>query len=101
MQRFKIILCALLIFPFIHLTMCPAAEKIGKGYVDHVVIMKIRTALEKKHSPDYQCFTPCVFLHAADSPRYCGGRICGPAPRMPSAQPAAILCALSATRLLL
>ena len=99
MLRYKSIICALLIFPFVHLTMCPAAEKIGNGYLDHVALMKIRTALDKEQSPEHHVSTPCLFSHAADSPGY--GRACGTAPRIPFAWPAATQSAISATRLLL
>jgi hypothetical protein len=97
----KLIKYGILIFTFIDLTMCPAAEKIGKGYVDHTVIAKIRSVLDKEQSPDYRCSSPCFFPHAAASTLDCLARLYQPVTRFLSPGPATMLSLLSTTRLLL
>lgn len=94
------ILCVLLMFLFMQLTMCPAAEKISKEHVEHIFMAKSRCALEREQATDEQSSCPWCFLQAAGNAVQFPGRLCQPCVPCLLPRPANILALLSTIRLL-
>jgi hypothetical protein len=99
MNRYNILKYGLLIVTFSYVTMCPAAEKIGKGCVDRTVITKIRSAFEREQPGQGELFAPGCSPAAAQSavPRHAAAAA-SPV-RLAEFCPASMLDVLSAIRL--
>lgn len=101
MNRYKILQYGLLIFTFIHLTMCPAVERISNGYIDHTVITKNGSAQGKEQSTDSEFFSKCFSPYAADDTAFYLWQPYQQVERFSSPFPAVMLSMLSTTRLIL